>query len=132
MQKFIKPVVPQKQKIYLKFADLGQLPEGEASIALDLLAQCGDEHFLRSETELLKRLASNLSMISFLKKQIASELVDIAPLLAKLISVESTVCRYLREARMTVATREKPEELPEEAKPFIGNNDDLFEGMEDD
>lgn len=132
MQKFIKPAIPQKPKIYLKFSDLGQLPEAEADIALNLLAQCGAEHFLRSEAELLKRLASNLSMISFLKKQIASELVDIAPLVAKLISVESTVCRYLREARMTVATREKAEELPEEAKPFTGNNDDLFEGMEDD
>ena len=132
MQKFTKPPAPQKPKTYLKFSDLGQLPEGEASIALDLLAQCGDEHFLRSETELVKRLASNLAMISFLKAQIAGGLIDIAPLVAKLISVESTVCRYLREARMTVATREKPEELPEEAKPFIGNNDDLFEGMEDD
>ncbi len=132
MQKFTKPPAPQKPKLYLKFTDLGQLPEGEADIALNLLAQCGDEHFLRSETELVKRLASNLAMISFLKAQIASELIDIAPLVAKLISVESTVCRYLREARMTVATREKPEELPEEAKPFIGNNDDLFEGMEDD
>jgi hypothetical protein len=132
MQKFIKPAVPQKPKIYLKFSDLGQLPENEASIALDLLAQCGAEHFLRSETELLKRLASNLSMIGYLKKMIAMEQVDPAALIAKLISVESTVCRYLREARMTVATREKAEELPEEAKPFTGNNDDLFEGMEDD
>jgi len=132
MQKFTKPPAPQKPKIYLKFTDLGTLPEGEADIALNLLAQCGSEHFLRSETELVKRLASNLAMINFLKKQIAGELIDTAPLVAKLISVESTVCRYLREARMTVATREKPEELPEEAKPFIGNNDDLFEGMEDD
>ena len=132
MQKFTKPPAPQKPKLYLKFTDLGQLPEGEADIALNLLAQCGAEHFLRSETELVKRLASNLAMISFLKKQIAGELIDTAPLVAKLISVESTVCRYLREAKMTVATREKAEELPEEAKPFIGNNDDLFEGMEDD
>lgn len=132
MQKFTKPPAPQKPKLYLKFSDLGQLTENEASIALDLLAQCGAEHFLRSETELVKRLASNLAMISFLKAQIASELIDTAPLVAKLISVESTVCRYLREAKMTVATREKAEELPAEAKPFIGNNDDLFEGMEDD
>ena len=131
MQKFTKTIVPKKPKIYLKFTDLGNLPENEASIALDLLAQCGAEHFLRSETELLKRLASNLSMIGYLKKMIAMEQVDPAALLAKLISVESTVCRYLREARMTVGTREKVEEAPEE-EILYPNNEDLFEGMEDD
>lgn len=131
MQKFVKPSVPQKPKVYLKLSDLGKLPEAEADIALNLLAQCGAEHFLKSEAELVKRLASNLGMIDYLKKMIAMEQIDPAPLVAKLISVESTVCRFLREARMTVASREKPEEPQEEAKPFIGNNDDLFEGMKD-
>ena len=131
MQKFTKPAPAQKPKTYLKFNDLGQLPEGEASIALDLLAQCGAEHFLRSETELLKRLASNLSMIGYLKKMIAMEQVDPAALLAKLISVESTVCRYLREARMTVGTRVKVEEAPEE-EILYPNNEDLFLDMKDD
>jgi len=132
MQKFIKPVVPQKPKIYLKFSDLGHLPENEAAIVLDILEQCGAEHFLRAEAELVKRLASNLSMVAFLKRQIASELIDVAPLIAKLISVEATICRYLREARLTVATREKPAEPIEAPAPFVGNNDDLFENMEDD
>lgn len=132
MHKPIKAIVPQKPKVYLKISDLGNLPENEAAIALDLLAQCGAEHFLKSEAELVKRLASNLGVIHYLKKMIAMEQVDQAPLVAKLISVESTVCRYLREARMTVASREKPEEPQEEAKPFIGNNDDLFENMPDD
>ena len=132
MQKFTKPAAPQKPKIYLKFSDLGQLPEAEADIALGLLAQVGNEHFLRSETELVKRLASNIAMIDYLKKMIALEQIDPAPLLAKLISVESTVCRYLREARMTVGTREKPADPIEAPAPFVGNNDDLFEGMEDD
>lgn len=131
MQKFVKPSVPQKPKVYLKISDLGNLPEAEADIALNLLAQCGAEHFLKAEAELVKRLASNLGMIDYLKKMIAMEQVDPAPLVAKLISVESTVCRFLREARMTVASREKAEEPQEEAKPFIGNNDDLFENMED-
>lgn len=131
MQKFVKPSVPQKPKVYLKLSDLGQIPENEAAIALDLLAQCGAEHFLKSEAELVKRLASNLGMIDYLKKMIAMEQIDPAPMVAKLISVESTVCRYLREARMTVASREKAEEPQEEPKPFIGNNDDLFENMED-
>lgn len=132
MQKFVKPSVPQKPKVYLKISDLGNLPENENAIAIDLMAQCGSEHFLKSESELVKRLASNLAMVAFLKKTISMELVDVAPLIAKLISVESTVCRYLREARMTVASREKAEEPQEEPKPFIGNNDDLFEGMKDD
>ena len=132
MQKFTKPAPAQKPKIYLKFNDLGQLPEAEADIALNLLAQCGNEHFLRCEAELVKRLASNLALAAFMKKQIASELIDVSPLVAKLISVESAICRYLREARMTVGTREKPAELPEEAKPFIGNNDDLFKDMNND
>ena len=131
MQKFIKPVLPQKPKIFLKFTDLGQLPENEAAIVLDILEQCGAEHFLRAEAELVKRLASNLSMVAFLKKQIASELIDVAPLLAKLISVESTVCRYLREARMTVGTRVKVEEAPEE-EILYPNNEDLFLDMKDD
>lgn len=132
MKKFVKPVPAQSPKIYLKFSDLGQLPENEASIALDILAQCGSEHFLRCEAELLKRLASNLALAAFMKAQIASELIDIAPLIAKMISVESAICRYLREARLTVITREKPAEPIEAPAPFIGNNDDLFEGMEDD
>ena len=51
MKKFVKPAPAQKPKLYLKFSDLGQLPENEASIALDLLAQCGNEHFLRCEAE---------------------------------------------------------------------------------
>lgn len=131
MQKFIKPAIPQKPKIYLKFSDLGQLPEAEADIALNLLAQCGAEHFLRSEAELLKRLASNLALAAFMKAQIASELIDIAPLVAKLVSIESAICRYLREARLTVATRVKVEEAPEE-EILYPNNEDLFEGMEDD
>lgn len=130
MQKFTKPVAPQKPKTYLKFADLGQLPENEAAIVLDILAQCGAEHFLRAEAELVKRLASNLSMVAFLKKQIESELVDVAPLIAKLISVEATICRYLREARMTVGTREKTAEPIEATAP--ANNDDLFEDMDND
>ena len=104
MKKFVKPAPAQKPKLYLKFSDLGQLPENEASIALDLLAQCGNEHFLRCEAELVKRLASNLALAAFMKKQIASELIDVSPLVAKLISVESAICRYLREARMTVGT----------------------------
>jgi hypothetical protein len=128
MQKFIKPVLPQKPKIFLKFTDLGQLPENEAAIVLDILEQCGAEHFLRAEAELVKRLASNLSMVAFLKRQIASELIDVAPLIAKLISVEATICRYLREARLTVATREKPAEPIEATAP--ANNDDLFEDMD--
>lgn len=130
MFKPAKTIVPQKPKIYLKFSDLGQLPENESSIALGLLAQCGSEHFLRSETELVKRLASNLAMISFMKAQIASELIDTAPLIAKLISVEATVCRYLREARMTVGTRVKVEESPEEENLYP-NNEDLFLDMKD-
>ena len=68
MQKFVKPSVPQKPKVYLKLSDLGKLPEAEADIALNLLAQCGAEHFLKSEAELVKRLASNLGMIDYLKK----------------------------------------------------------------
>ena len=131
MKKFVKPAPAQKPKLYLKFSDLGQLPENEASIALDLLAQCGNEHFLRCEAELVKRLTSNLALAAFMKKQIASELIDVSPLVAKLISVESAICRYLREAKMTVGTREKPAEPIELTAPFVGNNDDLFENMED-
>lgn len=131
MQKFTKPAAPQKPKIYLKFSDLGQLPEAEADIALGLLAQVGNEHFLRSETELVKRLASNIAMIDYLKKMIALEQIDPAPLLAKLISVESTVCRYLREARMTVGTRPKPETEEIEDEILYPNNEDLFLDMKD-
>lgn len=132
MKKFIKPTVPQKPIIYLKFTDLGNLPENEANIALDLLAQCGNEHFLRCEAELVKRLASNLALAAFMKAQIASEQIDIAPLIAKLVSIESGICRYLREARLTVGTRSKPEDPIELTDAEAANNDDLFETMSDD
>jgi len=132
VKKFTKPTVPQKPIIYLKFSDLGNLPENEASIALDLLAQCGSEHFLRAEAELVKRLASNLALADFMKKQIAIEIIDVAPLIAKLVSIESAICRYLRECRMTVGTREKPAEPIELTAAQAANNDDLFEDMADD
>lgn len=132
MQKFVKPSVPQKPKVYLKISDLGNLPENENAIAIDLMAQCGAEHFLKSETELVKRLASNLAMVAFLKKQISMELVDVAPLIAKLISVEAILCRYLREARMTICTRAKESQEPDdESGSFPSDNSDLFEGMDD-
>lgn len=119
----------QKPKVYLKLSDLGELAEGERLIAEKLLEQVGAEHFLRSESELLKRISSNLEMVNFCKEKIKVEQIDAGPWVAKLVSLEAISCRLLREARMTICTRPKEsEELEEE--PTYPNNEDLFLNMD--